>query len=81
MSGSSSEDAEFAIKKFNQAIDKIPRKLTDHITTRPYRAPEAILLEKHYHTGVDIWALGVIIYELFTYVFAKNRQDSANIVF
>ena len=49
------------------------RRLTDHITTRPYRAPEVILLEKHYHKAVDIWAFGIIIYELFKYISEKRE--------
>jgi mitogen-activated protein kinase 1/3 len=76
-----SEDADAAIKKFNQEIEKIPRKLSDHITTRPYRAPEAILLDKHYNKGVDIWALGVIIYELLAFVFSNKKQGTAHHAF
>ena len=74
--GSSSDDAVAAIKKFNEKFERVPRRLSGHIATRPYRAPELILLEKHYHTGVDIWALGVIIYELFSHVLGTNKQDS-----
>jgi mitogen-activated protein kinase 1/3 len=41
------------------------RKLSGHVTTRCYRAPEVVLLEKHYHEGVDLWAVGLIMFELF----------------
>lgn len=42
-----------------------PRVLSSRISTRLYRAPEVILMEKHYHTPLDIWAAGVILAELF----------------
>ena len=41
------------------------RALTGHVSTRLYRAPEVILLEKHYYQPIDIWACGVIMAELF----------------
>ena len=42
----------------------ITRVLTGHVTTRHYRAPEIILLEKDYGTAIDIWAAGCIFGEL-----------------
>ena len=56
------------IEEFQKELSFHKRRLTDHITTRPYRAPEVILLEKHYHKSVDIWAVGIIIIELFKYL-------------
>lgn len=35
-----------------------------HVTTRWYRAPEIILMERYYNQKVDIWALGCIISEI-----------------
>ena len=43
---------------------KMKRELTGHVVTRWYRAPEIILLEKDYGTGIDIWAVGCIFAEL-----------------
>ena len=40
------------------------RELTSHVTTRYYRAPEIILLEKDYGTAIDIWGVGCIFAEL-----------------
>ena len=40
------------------------RKLTGHVVTRWYRAPELILLEKDYGTAVDMWSIGCIFAEL-----------------
>lgn len=40
------------------------RLLSPHITSRWYRAPEVILMEKDYEFGVDIWAVGCTFAEL-----------------
>ena len=37
---------------------------TDYVSTRWYRAPEIILLEKDYGPGIDVWAVGCIFAEL-----------------
>jgi mitogen-activated protein kinase 1/3 len=50
------------------------RRLTDHITTRLYRAPEVILLEKHYHKSIDIWAAGVVVADLFRYISMTEEE-------
>ena len=47
-----------------QARSKLERRMTAHVQTRLYRAPEIILLEKEYGPEVDIWACGVIMAEL-----------------
>jgi mitogen-activated protein kinase 1/3 len=39
-------------------------KLTLRVTTRWYRAPEVILLEKGYNKPIDIWSVGCIFAEL-----------------
>ncbi|KAK9144576.1 hypothetical protein Sjap_004479 [Stephania japonica] len=41
-------------------------KLTDYVTTLWYRAPEVLLMAKTYCPAVDMWAMGVIMAELFT---------------
>jgi serine/threonine protein kinase len=40
------------------------RSLSDHISSRWYRAPEVILLEKQYDQGIDMWAIGCILEEM-----------------
>jgi mitogen-activated protein kinase 15 len=39
--------------------------LTDYVATRFYRAPEILLGSPCYSTAVDIWALGVIVAEMY----------------
>lgn len=49
----------------NIASDRsITRKLTSHVVTRWYRAPELILIEKNYDSKIDVWSLGCIFAEL-----------------
>jgi len=43
---------------------KKAKKLTCHVVTRWYRAPELILLEKDYTNAIDIWSIGCILGEL-----------------
>lgn len=38
---------------------------TDYVSTRWYRAPEILLRSTNYSSPIDIWAIGVIIAELF----------------
>jgi len=50
-------------------LDATPRffsegRLTNHLANRWYRAPEQILTEENYNTGVDIWAAGCVFGEL-----------------
>ena len=40
------------------------KKLTCHVVTRWYRAPELILLEKDYTNAIDVWSIGCILGEL-----------------
>ena len=42
-----------------------PEKLTSYVVTRWYRAPE-ILLEACYSKAADVWAVGLILLEMFT---------------
>lgn len=43
---------------------KAKRKLTRHVVSRWYRAPEVILIEKNYTNRIDIWSAGCITAEL-----------------
>ncbi|CAE8709598.1 unnamed protein product, partial [Polarella glacialis] len=38
--------------------------LTEYVVTRWYRAPEVMLLPKHYTSAVDIWSVGCILGEI-----------------
>lgn len=40
------------------------RSLTSHVSTRFYRSPEIILLEKDYGKACDVWSAGAIFGEL-----------------
>lgn len=40
--------------------------LTVHVSTRWYRAPELIILERKYSNAIDIWSVGCILGELMT---------------
>lgn len=40
------------------------RKLTSHVVTRWYRAPEVIFLTNEYTSAIDIWSIGCIFAEL-----------------
>ncbi|KAI3667509.1 hypothetical protein L6452_42573 [Arctium lappa] len=39
---------------------------TDYITTRWYRAPEVLLHARAHDSSVDMWAMGAIMFQLFT---------------
>ena len=40
------------------------RRLTGHVVTRWYRAPELILLQENYTEKIDVWSVGCIFAEL-----------------
>ena len=50
------------------------RELTAHVTSRYYRAPEIILMEKSYGYEIDIWAVGCLFAELLSMI--KENQDN-----
>ena len=41
-----------------------PNKLTFHVVTRFYRAPELILLNPYYDSSIEMWSVGCILAEL-----------------
>nr|GEV84425.1 cyclin-dependent kinase F-4-like [Tanacetum cinerariifolium] len=49
---------------------------TDYVTTRWYRAPEALLGSRMYDYAIDMWAMGAIMAELFTHkpLFQGNSE-------
>jgi len=59
---------EAKVKDIVQSLLPHKRRLSTHIATRLYRAPEVIILEKHYFKEMDIWATGVIMADLFKYI-------------
>jgi len=40
---------------------------TDYVSTRWYRAPEVLLHSINYSTPIDLWAVGCIMAELYTF--------------
>ena len=40
------------------------RRLSGHISSRWYRSPETILLERNYDSQIDMWGVGCILAEL-----------------
>lgn len=40
--------------------------LTAHVSTRWYRAPELIILERKYSNAIDMWSVGCILGELIS---------------
>merc|ERR1719188_1079477 len=40
---------------------------TDYVSTRWYRAPEALLRSTSYNSPIDLWACGGIMAELYTF--------------
>ena len=45
-------------------VSSTENELSSHITTRYYRSPEMILMNKNYSYPSDIWSAGVIFGEL-----------------
>ena len=81
---SKAEQKEKIIKKtLNRIIlqnankeDKNDKELTGHISTRWYRPPEIILIEKIYTAATDVWSLGCIFGELLN-MLQGNQPDPA----
>jgi serine/threonine protein kinase len=54
---------------------KLKRKLSAHVVTRWYRAPELILMEKQYGYEIDIWSAGCIFGELLLMVTLNSEYS------
>lgn len=52
-------------------------ELSGHVTTRWYRAPELILLERNYNSAIDVWSVGCIFAELLN-MMKSNAQSFAD---
>jgi serine/threonine protein kinase len=39
---------------------------TEYVSTRWYRAPEVLLRSRSYNSPIDMWAVGVIMAEMYT---------------
>ena len=51
-------------RTFNEG-DICQTVMTEYVSTRWYRAPELIIGSNHYSEGVDMWAVGCIVAELY----------------
>ena len=56
--------AMYSLLPIVEEFTPIKSNLTMHVTTRWYRAPELILLEKRYSYAIDMWSIGCIFAEL-----------------
>jgi serine/threonine protein kinase len=57
---------DFGLARNMDCSYKRNEQLTPRVTTALYKAPECYLGEKYYTEKVDLWATGLIIYELLT---------------
>jgi mitogen-activated protein kinase 1/3 len=71
------EEEELEITTAKISMRKIPqervekkhrRRLSGHVVTRWYRAPELILLEKNYDKKIDVWSLGCVFAEMLSLI-------------
>lgn len=75
------EEAEARLKKTRRREElrskrkQLRRQLTSHVSTRWYRAPEIILLEKDYGPAIDVWSVGCIFGELLSLLNEKETNE------
>jgi mitogen-activated protein kinase 1/3 len=62
-------------------VNKMTTKLTSHVVTRWYRAPELILIEKNYTQKIDVWALGCVFAELLKKTKAYQQSFDKSAIF
>jgi serine/threonine protein kinase len=80
------DDWEVKISDFGSANVKKGKinsdyNLTDHVTTRYYRAPESYLNYKSsYDSSLDMWSLGCIIAELYAKRVFINADSDSNYI-
>jgi mitogen-activated protein kinase 1/3 len=63
---------------------KKKRSVSSHVSSRWFRAPEIILLEKQYDQAIDMWAVGCIIFELIKFTnraMDQNHQTTKGALF
>lgn len=51
------------------------RNLSSHVGTRWYRAPEVLIMEKHYDQASDMWSFGCVLHELL-YINYVNKAKT-----
>jgi mitogen-activated protein kinase 1/3 len=68
------EEILHALDQIKDVRLNLKRELSDHVVTRWYRAPELILMEKDYGSGIDMWSVGCIFAELLSMV----REHASN---
>ena len=57
---------------------KQKRNLSAHVCSRFNRAPEVCLLEKQYDQAMDMWSIGVVIYDLVLYMVSDQETFEKN---
>jgi mitogen-activated protein kinase 15 len=65
-SGSEVKLCDFGLARTMAEGDVAEEVMTHYVSTRWYRAPELVLGSNRYHEGVDMWAVGCIVGELYT---------------
>ena len=50
-----------------QRKDQRKRSISSHVSSRWFRAPEVILLEKQYDQAIDMWSIGCVLFELIRF--------------
>jgi mitogen-activated protein kinase 1/3 len=58
-----------------RAHRRASRRLSNHVATRWYRAPELILLQENYTQAVDVWSVGCIYVELLGMLDNMRPED------
>ena len=62
VTGSTLKIADFGLAR---EIRSLPH-FTEYVSTRWYRAPEVLLRSRSYNSPIDMWAVGVIMAEMYT---------------
>ena len=62
--------------KDNEKRGNKKRSISSHVSSRWFRAPEVITLEKQYDQAIDMWGVGCIIVELIKFTNRSIDKDS-----
>ncbi|RLV89008.1 Extracellular signal-regulated kinase 1 [Spathaspora sp. JA1] len=62
----------------NQEVPNGISNLTEYVATRWYRAPEIMLSASNYSRAIDIWSVGCILAEMYTYKALFPGTDYVN---